>query len=467
MATRENQGLHIAVIILSILTLAMFVGMFVFRSKYLTQYARAETAETRSGQLQQQQAQAQEEANEIKRIAGFADTDTLDVVREALKADMDKYAIPDDADSRRYRVVLARFADENKKLVGLIDARTVEAKTLQDRLLAVEAQKDKQVQELQAKMDQVSQDIAEQRQKFDDEYARINGEKEGIQKQMDELRATHEKAIGDLEREKEQLENQIATLTLSIDKLRLGVPNPDQFAQPADGQVTWVDQRRGTVWVNIGAEDGLRPQVTFAVAEAGLEDAAEAEKKGSIEITEILGPHMAAARITEDDPTNPLLPQDRIFSQVWDRGRQVGFGIAGVIDLDKNGVDDLAKLKAIIAANGGVVDAAPDETGKKEGELKVSTRYLILGEYPNDARLGVLRTSWGELSTEAESLGIQTIALDEFLALIGWRSEARSVNLGPGARASDFPPTARTQEMPRKTGRPTGIFKPRLPNTTY
>ena len=71
-----------------------------------------------------------------------------------------------------------------------------------------------------------------------------------------------------------------------------------------------------------------------------------------------------------------MLPGDRIFSQVWDRGRQVGIGIAGFVDIDNDGKDDLDKLKAIIAASGGVVDAAPDETGKQrrraEGEHAVS-----------------------------------------------------------------------------------------------
>ena len=137
------------------------------------------------------------------------------------------------------------------------------------------------------------------------------------------------------------------------------------------------------------------------------------------------------------------------------------------VDLDGDGVEDLGKLKSIIAASGGVVDAAPNAAGEKEGELKVSTRYLILGEYPNDARLGALRTSWDELGNQAESLGVETVALDEFLSLIGWRNEARSVPLGSTAQARDFPPTEREQELPRKTGRASGVFKPRLPSTTY
>jgi hypothetical protein len=391
----------------------------------------------------------------------------LDSVRQAFEADMENMAKNAPPESRKYRPILASIFEENRKLVLNIATATEEVKTLKGRLLAVETEKDKQVQEFQAAMEKARADMAAERQKFTDDYARINTEKQGIQKQMDELRAAHEEAIATLNTEKSQLQRQIDELEDSIAKLRLGLPEVDQFAQPADGRITWVNQRLGTVSVDLGSADGLRPQVTFSVAASGLEDAAEADKKGAIEITEILGPHAARARITEDEPTDPLQPGDRIYSQVWDRGRQVGFGIAGVIDLDKDGKDDLERFKAIIAASGGVVDAAPDATGKKQGEMKVSTRYLVLGEYPNDARLGELRTSWLELEREAKALGIETIGLDEFLSLMGWRREARSVPLGPGARAEDFPVRPRGQELPRETGQPGGAFRRRLPTTTY
>ena len=121
--------------------------------------------------------------------------------------------------------------------------------------------------------------------------------------------------------------------------------------------------------------------------------------------------------------------------------------------------------------NNGRVVAAPDETGKlPEGaELQVDTRYLVLGEYPSGT-LPVdqaLRESWETLSDQAESMGIETVALEEFVKLMGWRLDNRSVAMGAGARAADFPPQPRTQEMPRKTGQPAGTFRKRLPGVSY
>lgn len=467
MATRENQGLQAIMIISIIIALLCGVGMILVNNARKTQKARADANESERNKAREDSAKATAEAAQFKEFMGFADSDSVDSIRTAFEADMLKWAPNQAPDSRQYRTVLGNIFEENNKLVSNAAAAADEVKQLKERLLAVESQKEEQVKQFQAQMQKVSADAAAEHTKFEDQYARIKADNDGIQKQMDELRATHDAAMKTLQDNETQFKNQIKKLEGSIDKLREGVPSADQFAQPADGRITWINQRYGTVWVDLGSDDGLRPQVTFAVAQAGLQDAAEAEQKGTIEITRILGPHMSEARVTKDSSKDPLVPGDRIFSQVWDRGRRVGVGIAGFIDIDKDGKDDLDKLKSIVAASGGVVDAGPDKTGKNEGELKVTTRYLVLGDFPSDARLAELKTSWNDLSAQSEKLGVETIPLDQFLTLIGWRSESRSIPMGPGARAEDFPPEPLGQEMPRRTGQPGGAFKKRLPHTTY
>jgi predicted nucleic acid-binding Zn-ribbon protein len=467
MASRENQGLQAFIIILTILSIGLLVGLVLQRNAWKTQLATATQAQADATKARGDAATAQAETSALKELTGFSPEQTIEQIRETFEADMTKWAQGVPAESRQYRTVLGSTYDEKEKLAANVSAANEEMKKLKASLLAVENEKEAQVKKFQAEMEQIRADAAGQREKFDEDYARINGEKDDIQKQMDELRAEHDSAMTKLEGEKTQLENQIAKLEQSIDKLRLGVPNPDQFAQPADGRVTGVSQRYATVYLDLGSADGLRPQVTFAVAEAGLEDAAAAEQKGSIEVTKIVGPHMAEARITSDSATNPIMPGDRVFSQVWDRGRQVGIGIAGFVDLDKDRKSDLEMLKSIVAASGGVVDAAPDETGKKQGSLKVSTRYLVLGDYPNASNMGELKTSWNDLTQEAESLGIKTIALDEFLSLMGWQVESRSIVMGAGARAEDFPPEPLGEPMPRRPGKAGGAFAPRLPKSTY
>jgi hypothetical protein len=465
MASRENQGLQAIIIVLTILTLGLLVGVLLVNNARKTQLARAVAAEQNATNKGGEASKAQADAAAFKTMMGFQEGDSLEAVRTAFDATMAKLQLPEE--SRNYKAALDTVFEERQKLVLNLATATDDVRKLKDRLAAVESEKEKQVQEFKTEMETAQADAAKARVDFDADRKRMTAENEGYQKKLADLQAEHDTAISALDTEKKNLETQIVKLQQSIEKLRLGLPDVDQFAQPADGRIIGVEQKYGTVTINLGSADGLRPQVTFSVADAGLDDAAAAEKKATIEVTRILGPHMAEAKITTDKSTNPLLRGDRIYSQVWDRGRQVGFGIAGLVDVDGDGTDDLNQLKSIIAASGGVVDAAPDAQGAKEGELKVTTRYLILGERPNDARFAELQKSWAELGSEAETLGIETIPLAEFLSLMGWQRDTRSVNMGAGARADDFPPTPEGEVLPRKTRQPSGVFKKRLPTSTY
>src|SRR6185436_7906434 len=158
---------------------------------------------------------------------------------------------------------------------------------------------------------------------------------------------------------------------------------PGSF-EVADGRISWVNQN-GTVWINLGTADSLRRQVTFSVFDADQHDAAKAEKKGSIEVTRLLDDHMAEARITKDDPTNPILTGDNIYSQVWHRGKKLHFALTGVIDIDGDGQSDMQQALELIKLNGGIVDAYLKDDGKVDGEITANTRYLVLGDVPDTA----------------------------------------------------------------------------------
>ena len=180
--------------------------------------------------------------------------------------------------------------------------------------------------------------------------------------------------IKDLTDKNAKLEHAIANL---IEKRK---DEPGSF-EVADGRISWVNQN-GTVWINLGTADSLRRQVTFSVFDADLHDAAKASKKGSIEVTRLLGDHMAEARITNDDPTNPILTGDNIYSQIWHRGKKLHFALTGVIDIDGDGQSDMQLARDLIELNGGVVDAYLDDDGKVQGEITANTRYLVSGEAP-------------------------------------------------------------------------------------
>jgi hypothetical protein len=279
-----------------------------------------------------------------------------------------------------------------------------------------------------------------------------------------------------VEKQKTDFENKVAKLsadqkeyTDKIAKLEQQVQNlleqrkdePGSF-EIADGRISWVNQN-GTVWINLGSADSLRRQVTFSVFDADQHDAEKATKKGSIEVTRVMGEHMSEARITEDDPTNPILTGDMVYSQVWHRGKKLRFALTGVIDIDNDGQSDMDLARQLIELNGGVVDMYVKEDATTEGQMTAHTRYLVLGEFPDSPTEVALQKPWEDMHTEARSLGVETISITQFLNQMGYRPQDRTVQLGAGASARDFP--ARPESGGTRSGAATR-FRPRTPNRT-
>jgi hypothetical protein len=471
MAAKENQGLQAIVIVLTIFLLLTGVGLLLVNNARKTAVAQAADAQRQVSESSSAQAKLQAEANTYKSWIGFPEDALYDSLTPQFEEDAKRYGQNMEEASRQYKRMLDNIYEENRKLIQNEASAKQQVKALTESLATIEAQKEAQIAEAKAALQKAADDAAAEKRKFEDQYSKIVAERDDIKANIQQSAATHDEEIAQAGAEKTSLETNIAKLERSISKLQEGVPNPDQFAQPADGRISWVNQRTGKVWIDLGSADGLRPQVTFSVVADGNADAEAAEKKGSIEVVRILEDHLAEATITADEATNPLMPGDRIYSQVWDRGRQVSFGIAGVIDLDKDRKSDLQRLKNIIAASNGRVAAAPDDTGKlPEGsEMQVDTRYLVLGEYPTGTLAAdeELRKSWKALSDQAEQLGVPSIPLDEFVKLMGWELDSRSVVMGAGSRSEDFPPEAVGQSLPMKRVQPRGTFEKRLPKVSY
>jgi len=464
MASRDNQTLQIIVIVLTLLVIGLGVGLLLINNARKTALARANDATKEASKASTAQRQLQEETNNYKLWMGYGEADTYETLQKSFAEDMQRFGSTFDENSRFYRTILENIHEENRKLALSEVAAKEQVKDLKERLLVTEKQKEEQIAEYRKKMQQVEQDAASERTKFSQQYDEINNEKKEIASQLDEQRRKLDEQAATHQTATKTLDSKIAKLERLNEVLKSDRKEVDPFAQPADGIIRWVNQRYAKVWVNLGKADHLRPQVTFSIYDSDENDALSAERKGSIEISRILSDHMAEARITSDDPKRPLMEGDRIYSQVWNRGRQVGFAITGVIDFDDDGRSDLDQLKSIIEINNGKVDAVPGENGAIDGKMTVDTRYLILGKHPEDARYGSLRKSWDSMSEEADTLGIEPIPLDEFLQLMGWQAGHRTVKLGPGARSPGFPARTGNAALP---GSPNNFFRRRTPQPSY
>lgn len=467
MASKENQTLQIFIISLVILVLLLAAGLVWVNSNRKAAEARATQASNDASQARQVQNEVQAEANNYKTWMGFAESDNVSTIEKTFKEDMEQLGSTFDESSRFYRIIAQNLFEENRKLAQSEVEAKAQVKELKQRLDATEAEKNAQIEEFRKTMEQKSEDLAAERVKFEKEYTRIKQKNAEMAEQLASQSQRYDEMVAQNDAATKTLTDEMTKVRRFNEVLKSDRKEVDPFAQPEDGLIRWVNQRAGTVWINLGEADHLRPQVTFSVYSGEEDDATGAVRKASIEVTRILSAKMAEARITDDDPTNPVLEGDKIYSQVWNPGRQVGFAITGIIDMDGDGRDDLERLKSVIALNNGKVDAVPGKDGSIEGEMTVDTRYLILGDHPDEPRMDNERRAWDTMSEEADTLGIEPIALSDFLRLMGWQVERRTVQLGAGANPDDFTATPHNPLVPPQEGSGDNVFRPRKPQPAY
>jgi hypothetical protein len=288
-------------------------------------------------------------------------------------------------------------------------------------------------------MKAAEEDAASQRNQFGKDRTELEAKKQELLDNLAKQEDKFEAQIAEIDTQLKNLTEKLTKSERAKDNLLAEVSKSAESFEVPDGRISWVNQD-GTVWINLGAADSLRRQITFSVFDTDAQDPAKTEQKGSIEVTRLLGDHMAEAHITSDDPRNPILTGDQIYSQVWHRGKKLRFALAGNLDLDGDGKSDMKLARNLIELNGGVVDAYLDEDGNVQGEITVNTRYFVLGDAPEGTNETALRAGWTSMSADAKVNGVETISLDKFLNQIGYAPDDRMVKLGSGAKASDFPP---------------------------
>jgi len=439
MAARQDQTLQIFLIVFIFLFLVSAVVAYLGWKGYSDAEQRAAQLQSSLNDKNTQTQNQQTEIEDQREMMGFGRNDNPTAVKEAFEKDMTtRGAGIAEEESRSYRKVLETVYTEAQSTAARLADVTKKRDELAQRLQAVEGEKEAQVAQAQAAMKKAEEDAATQRNDFKQDRAELEKTKQELQKNLDEQRSSYVTQIGQKDTLIKELEGKVAKLEHAVSNLiEQRKDEPGSF-EIADGRISWVNQN-GTVWINLGTADSLRRQVTFSVYDADQHDAAKAEKKGSIEVTRLLGEHMAEARITDDTATNPIIVGDQIYSQVWHRGKKLRFALTGVIDLDGDGQSDMQLARELIELNGGIVDAYLTDEGEVKGEITANTRYLVLGDVPESVTQVKLQKGWNDMSQEATSVGVESISVPEFLAQMGYKPQDRTVPLGEGASARDFP----------------------------
>lgn len=444
MARRETQGYQIAVVSLLIVWVITAVFMFFFANKYKTAAAQSEKDQADSRTAQDAVRKAEEDMSKLKTWMGFEPTAAVaEIERVAFgqkaegqpgtPGEIEKFAPTLPEAQRTYRAALEATAASLTDAQNNLRIAQTEVQTLKDRNEAREAAKDKQIAEHRQELEKARQDLTAMTSAYQQDKSRLETSSGELARAVDDLKTTKASLEQRYQQDTEKWtkndafrREEIKRGQMTIAELRGEVP-----ATP-DGAITQVDQSLGFVWINLGEADGLKRQVTFSVYGRDNNGVAKGTRKAAIEVTDVLGPHSAQARILEDDIKDPIIRGDQVYTPLWHPGRPERFALAGFFDLDGDEKSDRAAIRELILMNGGLIDAEIEDDGKATGELTHETRYLVLGELK-----GANEAASGKMKDQAEDLGLEVLGQGKFLDHVGWKNTNKVLRYG-GDRYRDF-----------------------------
>lgn len=458
-APRESQGLQIAVIIFAVLTIILAVTTYIFYAQSETARKDMESAQAAKKQADDKFAAAFYQNQVLKFVIGHGGVDRqvalsakppgtaddAEVVK--ILADFDRhmamYAQQVGEQGASNYVVLPAYLLNiiTQKQVASVDAgeetKRVQAKSTQD--LTTEQGRTKVAEDAQVK---ANTDLTNERDTFNKDRAAVKAEQDKLAQQLVAKDAV-------LKKEREDAQKLQATLTqqntqyaatnavLKEKKEALERATVNRFESP-DGRITQINQALRLVYINVGQKDGLMRQTTFAVFDHDENGVAQAEPKARIEVVRIVGDHLAECRILEDRPADPILQNDVIFTPAWSPGMEVHFALVGFMDINRDGVSDRDLIRNVIKMSGGKIDAELQDDGVRTGSVNVNTRYLVLGEKPNERSGTRMLQEYNFMLTETSKYGTETINVQKLMAMMGYKPEERTVELGANAAKNEF-----------------------------
>lgn len=306
------------------------------------------------------------------------------------------------------------------------------------------AAKDDQIAQFKAAAAKAEAELVKQESTHSEEMALVAAQLAETRAAKSELEIALAKLDEDSRREKEELLDQISENRRGLVALRsrLREKEDESFSRP-DGIVTNVDHNAGLCYLNLGSADTLRTGVTFSVYKqdhSGVGRSNNSDIKGSIEVTEILGPHSAKAKLVKQQTGEPINANDPIYSPIFSAGQSLEILLVGEVNVDGM---NRGEFRRMVLASGAKIAVEVSEQGEftnSKGEIisdqqardlvTSRTRYLVIGDIGDpsstSAESGLealymeIRKKKGVLEEEAENLGIYPIGLSSFLEHIGY-----------------------------------------------
>jgi hypothetical protein len=441
MASRENQGLQATLIVFVLITIFLAGATYWNFSTAQSESNRADAKQAEAQKAQAAMNDALKDNQRLKEMLGFDIAAPMADVEKRFTQDMATFGADyPETDPKNYYTLpkyLMQAAVGRSKEAS--DAKTREEQALAEKA-AAEQRHAGQIAALETANTQLVTTYNQERDAFSQERARINtsnAKLAGDLRTRDQLLNTERTSKKEMQ---DKFQAQIAEYEQTLDAFRTKQRESQQpNFETAAGSIIFVNQADRSVWIDLGIADGLQRHTTFSVYDREVHEYSPEHAKGQLEVTKLIDRHLAEARIIGDDIRNPIIQGDLIYSPAWRPGVFMHFAVAGFIDINGDGLEDKELLRNIIAANGGVIDAEVDADGNMVGQPDVNTRYLILGERPDEKTADQKGTGYQQLYDRASQLGIELMPLPRFLGLMGYKPGSKTVQIGsrggPAARA--------------------------------
>ena len=484
MATRENQGLQIGLIVCVIVI--VFLGVFwILTWKKLGEMSTVVAeADQRAKVAQDGTREANGHLTTLKGYVGYPQEASLDEITNQYLIDMTKFADNWPTEKRNYRelsgYLIAEVMDRSRRVTDEV-ARVNQMSSERDQ-----ARKQEQDSSNQFQMDyaKTSKDFSDEKQKFEEDRQDLNVAKDQLATELTVAKQEKAKVESELNAKIAVIEEEISDVTLANSLLEEKVARIEwQDPGQPDGRITWVDHRGGQLYLDVGSADGLRARTTFTVFDDEETTIEPTRKKGTVEILRIIGPHRSLAKITDKDVSKLMLPNDVVYSSAWDRGRRLRFALApGLMDIDDDGENDRQKIRDIIAMNGGIIDFDVDEEGHSTGKLSINTRYLVIGKLPSETnrknsddeehdnrvqkeqeQMAKVIQQSTELYEQAQRFSVERISVEKFIELLGWQETDKIVRLGPVSRFDDYTAVDKNDVLETDADAVNATFRERQP----
>jgi hypothetical protein len=433
---RESQGIQIALIIFVMLAIVLGVTTYLYVQRNGEVIKAQKDAQATADKAKAEVAAKEAEIADLKKMIGESDKSTADI-HTAFDEDMKKYAANFPEDARVYHTILERLGTTISQQASDFKKTAKDLTDLQNQFQLREARTEKiaaafngNLAEFKTNLATVTQDYTTQQTKVKDEQDVLVKQMVGFKDAVNKAKAVATQQASESRAAIEKLNGEVRSVTKTLDQVT------HQTMDTPSGEITYVSQRTGTVWINRGRADHLQRQTKFGVY-SGEGEGMSKVKKGEVEVVRILEDHSAEARIISDSISNPILPYDKVYTPLWSPGSQMHFALAGIMDIDGDGHNSVNTVRSLITSNGAVVDSYMDAEGNVVGNIDVGTRTLVIGDAPSSKSSPKLLKAYGDMISKADRVSASRITLADLKEKMGYKKSSSVESFGNSADQGD------------------------------